>query len=570
MKGTESKRALLASLFENNRINYALTLTVCVVSAGVNLMVSWLLGAVVDAVSTANWAALTRTSVLCLVCIPLIFFSDGLLAHVKARFVHRGMGQYKAKAFSLLSKKSVAAFTTENTGTYLSALTNDALSVENNYLNSAVLLVYYGILFFAALGMMLWYSPLMTLIVIVLTVLPIAVTVLMGNGLAKREKATSDRNEAFTAQLKDLLGGFAVIKSFQAEARTEAIFCEENTRLEHTKERRRRYAGILNAASGAAGAAVQFGIFLIGAVLAMRGSITVGTVLIFVNLCNFITQPLQVIPEQWANRKAALALIDKLAALLTENAQEGGEAAPKTLQQGIVLDGVTFGYEADKPVLRDVCCTFAPGKSYAVVGASGSGKSTLLHLLMGARRDYTGSLTLDEREVRELSADSLFDLMSLIGQNVFLFDTTIRSNITMFASFPDEDVARAIRLAGLEPVIAQRGEEYRCGENGVHLSGGERQRISIARSLLRGSNVLLVDEATSALDNETAQRISSAILDLDGLTRIIVTHRLEESLLSRYDGILMLKNGVVCEQGTFDQLMAKKGQFYSLYTVSNG
>ena len=188
---------------------------------------------------------------------------------------------------------------------------------------------------------------------------------------------------------------------------------------------------------------------------------------------------------------------------------------------------------------------------------------------MGYYRDYRGTVAIDGDDIKSFSADSIYDLMSLIDQKVFLFDDTIRNNITMFAPFSDEDVNRAIKLAGLDEVIRKRCEDYRCGENGNTLSGGERQRIAIARSLLKGSSVLLVDEATASLDNETARYVSSAILALKELTRIVVTHRLDESILKQYDGIVMLKNGIACEIGTFKELMEKRGQFYSLYMVAN-
>ena len=127
---------------------------------------------------------------------------------------------------------------------------------------------------------------------------------------------------------------------------------------------------------------------------------------------------------------------------------------------------------------------------------------------------------------------------------------------------------RAIALSGLSQLIEERGEEYLCGENGSGLSGGEKQRISIARSLLKKSHVLLVDEATAALDAATAYQVATSILDLDCMTRIVVTHNLDAALLKRYDCILALKNGKIVESGTFDQLMAEKKYFYSLFTVS--
>ena len=149
-----------------------------------------------------------------------------------------------------------------------------------------------------------------------------------------------------------------------------------------------------------------------------------------------------------------------------------------------------------------------------------------------------------------------------------LFDDTIRRNITMFRDFPEERVDEAVRRSGLDGLIAQRGEDYRCGENGGGLSGGERQRVSIARCLLRGTPVLLLDEATASLDNQTAFAVTDAILHLDGLTRLVVTHRLEEALLEQYDEIVVLRSGAVCERGRFEELMERKGYFYSLYNVS--
>lgn len=291
--------------------------------------------------------------------------------------------------------------------------------------------------------------------------------------------------------------------------------------------------------------------------------------LIFVNLCNFVLTPINVIPQYWASRKAASVLIEKLAEVTEENAGRAGEAIAPVLNDAIVLDSVTFGYDAQQPVLEDVSLRLEAGKKYALVGASGSGKSTLLNLLMGAHDGYSGSISIDGKELRDVDPNSLYDLMSLIGQSVFLFDDTIRRNITMFRDFPVEQVDMAVCRSGLKPLMEQRGEDYRCGENGMGLSGGERQRVSIARCLLRGTPVLLLDEATAALDNQTAFAVTDAILHLDGLTRLVVTHRLEEALLEQYDEIIVLRGGRVCERDTYRGLMERKGYFYSLYNVTN-
>ena len=572
MKKTKNPaaRQYFRAFYQGNRLRFVLALILITLNFPANLIGSWLLGEVIDVIAAGDLPWLWRTLTFTVIFVVAELFIGIAMYWAKSSFVYKALAQYKALAFQNLSEKSISAFSRENTGRYISVLTNDAASVEENYLKRSFLLVYYILLFFGTLGMMFWYSPILAVATILLSVLPLAASLLMGKELAVREKTVSDKNEGFVSLLKDLLSGFSVIKSFKAERETGQIFDSSNQDLEGHKRRRYWWECLLTAVSGFCSSVLQFGIFFLGAYLAIRGDITAGTVLIFVNLCNFVITPINIIPQYWASRKAAVALIEKLAEIAEENAGRSGETIAPVLDDAIVLEHVTFGYEAEKPVLEDVSLRLDAGKKYALVGASGSGKSTLLNLLMGAHDGYTGSITIDGKELRDIDPDSLYDLMSLIGQSVFLFDDTIRRNITMFRDFPAEQIDMAVRRSGLKELMEQRGEDYRCGENGVGLSGGERQRVSIARCLLRGTPVLLLDEATAALDNQTAFAVTDAILRLDGLTRLVVTHRLEEALLEQYDEIIVLRGGEVCERGTYRSLMDQKAYFYSLYNVTNG
>ena len=259
-----------------------------------------------------------------------------------------------------------------------------------------------------------------------------------------------------------------------------------------------------------------------------------------------------------ASLRAGLALTDKLAAALS-----GGER-----DEGGEFRRVSFGYGPGGEVLHDISFSLRPGECAALVGASGSGKSTLLRLLMAAHADYSGEIRLGGRELRELESESLYDLISIIEQEVFVFNASIRDNITMFRAFPEEEVARAIELSGLSALVAERGALALCGENGSALSGGERRRVSIARSLLRRSELLLADEADAALDAATARQVTDSLLSLNGLTRIVVTHDLDAALLRRCDLILALKGGRIVESGSFDELIERRGYFYSLFTLA--
>ena len=487
----------------------------------------------------------------------------------KPRFLTRAMAQYRETLFGRLMEKPLAAFTGENSSLYLSALTNDLSVIEKGCLTNLFSLTNSLLLFVGAFAMMLWYSPLLTLAAALLALLPVTASLLMGGKAAGAEKRLSDQNEACTAALKDALGGFSVIKSFQAEKQMCRLFCRQRTQPDQRPlpQGTHRHSHSEDGQSGGHNDPV-------GRVSDRRGAGPVGEGAdgrygtAFRQLMNYVISPISVIPVCLAERKAARALIAKAASALEEAGEPEGSVQLGSLTQGIELSHLAFSYEDDKPILRDISLSFEPGKSYAVVGASGSGKSTLLHLLSASQTGYSGQILYDGQELRDIRRSSLYDLISVIQQNVFIFNATIRENITLFADFPAEAVERAIRLSGLSRLIAERGEDYLCGENGTGLSGGEKQRISIARSLLKNAQVLLVDEATAALDAQTAHQVSHAILDLSGMTRIVVTHTLEESALRRYDAILALRDGRIAEQGSFEALMERRGYFYSLYTVS--
>ena len=570
-RSSKAAKPYFQAFYRNNRLWYAGAMLLLLLGTPANLVASWMLGEILDVITAGDMGRLWGMARFAAVFCGAVTLVDLGMRKCRSVFIHRALAQYKALAFSRISEKSISAFSRENTGRYLSVLTNDVNTLEENYLNRSMSMLNDSLLFLGALAMMFWYSWRLALAAVLLSGLPVVVTLTMGGELSRREKAVSDRNEDFVSQVKDLLSGFSVIKSFKAEREAQTLFDRENRETESTKERRRCWEGLLMTVSGAlCGGLLQFGVFLLGAWLAIRGEITAGTVLVMVNLCNFVLEPIRTLPQYWAGRKAAMALVEKLAEVTAQSGGRDGEKIPPVLEDAIELSRLSYAYEPGKPVLREISFRLAAGKRYALVGASGSGKSTLLSLLMGADGGYTGSIRIDGRELRQVDTDSLYDLMSLIGQNVFLFNDTLWRNITMFRDFPAEQVRKAVKESGLTQLVSQKGKDYICGENGGNLSGGERQRVSIARSLLRGTPVLLLDEATASLDARTAREVTEAILDLEGLTRLVVTHRLEAPLLTRYDEILVLRNGALWERGSFQELMEKGGYFFSLYTVSNG
>lgn len=573
MKTKQNKkknREFIHQLYYKNRINFIVTIILTIAMSSLNLMISWLIQQIMDCTANQDMQALVRSAWIVIIVVVIYTIANVMYRAVYPRFLQRAMQQYRDYAFSRLTQKSLRSFSKEGTALYVSALTNDCTSIENNYLAATFTLIEFLFCFLGALIMMLYYSPVMLVLAVALSFLPVAVSMTAGNRLTEQEKEISKKNERFVSIVNELLSGFPVIKSFRAETQASRLFSQRNEQAEEAKKNKRRTEQLISLLANDAGIIAQMGIFLAGAWLAISSKgVTAGVVIVFVQLMNYVLNPISQVPLLWSNRKAAIALMENLSDALSENVREEGREKLNGFSEKIEVKDLTYGYEPESPVLKDLDVQFDAGKSYAIVGGSGSGKSTLLNLLMGSSSNYQGEICIDGVSIKNIESESLYQLMTSVQQNVFVFNDTIRNNVTMFHEFPDKEVTLALERSGLSEFIEKHGEEFVCGENGANLSGGERQRISIARALLRKSPILLVDEATAALDAATARAVSFSILNLVGMTRIVVTHRLEEAILRRYDKILVMKNGTICEQGNFDTLMQQKGQFYSLFQIAH-
>lgn len=563
-------KQLRGQFFYKNIPNFCLAVFAALAAGSLNLILSWIIQQLMDTAAGKSGALSFRTLLLISAGFVLLCAGLSLLNYAsQPRFLERAMRQYKDFAFKKLIGKSISSFRDESAASYLSALTNDAASIETNYLAQMLAMITKAVTFIGALLLMCRYSLLMTAIAAGLTVLPLIASLLTGNRLQAVESRVSERNGEFTAALSDCLAGFTVVKNFKAEREIFRLFAQSNKALEHEKFTGRRIKTLVGMIGAVTGIFAQLGVFIAGVYLSMKGSsMTPGAVVLFVNLMNFIISPIAELPGLLACRKAALGLVDKLAAALERSSSREGSETLNRLEHGIRLENVSFAYEPGKTVLHGINAEFEAGRAYALVGGSGSGKSTLLNLLMAAETNYSGHILADGIELSDISTESLYGTMAAIQQNVFVFNASIKDNVSMFRDFPKTEMDEAIARAHLGALIRERGEDYLCGENGSGLSGGEKQRISIARSLLKKSSVLLADEVTAALDAQTAHRVSSDILDLQGITRIVVTHTLEESLLRRYDKIFVLRGGRIEEAGSFANLMANKGYFYALFTVA--
>ncbi|MBQ8040951.1 MAG: ABC transporter ATP-binding protein, partial [Lachnospiraceae bacterium] len=452
---------LRKTFYKNNKIWWLLYIIFWSVNGGLSLAMSVILQQITDAAAEKNMQLLIKMCGVCGIGIVVIMLISVAQYYTEAKFLKRAMLQYKNEIFSNLLKKNRRSFSNENTSVYISAITNDATSIEANYLQGTVKLISYIIAFVATLVLMLWYSPLLTFAAIGLTLIPIVISILTGNKLAVVEQEVSKGNADFVGTIKDMLSGFSVIKSFRAEHEIDKIYQKDNEKLESTKFHKNMTTGKIGLLSETGMLISQIGVFLIGGFLVIEEKgITVGVLIAFINMLSALITPINAIPQFYAGRKAAAGLIDKMETVLMENVTESTGAAIEMLEEAITVKDVSFGYTEEVDVLKNVSVRLKAKKSYALVGGSGSGKSTLLDLIMGNFGNYRGEVAFDGKELKEIQIESLYDLISVVQQNVFIFDSTIRENITMFKEFPDAQVQRAIELSGLKRLIVEKGEAY--------------------------------------------------------------------------------------------------------------
>lgn len=563
------KKKYINQFYSNNHTNLIVSAVLLCLQSLAIVFLSYMMQQILDAAISSNTNKLLSMLIYAVIFLIAYMFVGFLLREIRNQFIMKGIRQYKKFVYERIISKKINAFNAEKTGSYISALTNDIAGVGGGYLHNIFSIIGLVPAIAGALFMMLYYSPKLTVITLGFSIFPILISGMLGDKVIKASQEMSYSGEHFVSTLKDLLGGFTVIKSFKAEKDTIRIFDKQNQNLELISNKKRKIEELISLVSGAASFIAQIGTYIVGGYFVIKGEITAGVVLAFIQLSEGLLSSVFGLPGLIATMQAGLKLVDKLILLVETSYKEGGNKELLNIGAGIEMKDISFSYDSLNDVLKNINLHLEAEKSYAIIGASGSGKTTLLNLLMGGYSDYKGSILMNGIELRDIKLESLYEIISIIQQNVFIFDSTIEDNITMFKTFDQDKIRKAVEKAGLTNVIKEKGQDYKCGENGSGLSGGERQRISIARSLLRNTPVLLVDEATASLDSSISFLVEDAILNMKELTRIVITHKLDENLLRKYDRLIVLSEGVIREEGTYEELIKQKGYFYSLYNVSN-
>lgn len=558
---------MVNDILKKQKKNFLILFITTVIKAGFAVLLAIILQRLIDSLNetTLNGIIVNILSVIgyifVLVVINVVYscFSSAIIKNV--------LISVKKITIKNILNMNLSDLYTVNTGKYMSLLTNHIEDLEKDYLNSIIrILDMFVTLLFSAIAL-LYLNPLIGFIAIISSFFALlAPALLSGKGRRFKHNYSIDQEEA-TKYTKDILNGFELIKGYGVEEKIIERYEHKINKVEDSRFKYNAAVGLITGISMFMGYIVFFAVVISGLLLSLKSHVSVGVLIACVNLSNGLVNPIMNGIQEIYKIKSAKSILDKFS--MSDNNIRNNLVSINDFNNKIELKNVYFQYD-NVCGIKNVSYIFEKGKKYAIVGNSGSGKSTLLKLIMGQYHSYSGSIFYDEIELKKIKEDSLCSIYSVVNQTPFVFDDTVEENIRFYKNIDEDIINEAINRVGLREFINKRGNDLKSGvgDEGKQVSGGEKQRIAIARAIARNNSILLLDEAMSNLDNQTAMEIENLILESD-YTLLSITHRLIKEILIKYDAILTMNDGRIVEVGDFNNLLEKKGLFYSLYYLDN-
>jgi len=449
-------------------------------------------------------------------------------------------------------------------------MTNDVENISNSISQSIGSLFSSVLTVIGTLAIMLYYSPLLTLVSFV----TIPLTVLTTTNLAKYMRKFFLRQQTLLGQLnghvEEMVTGYRTVVAFGKEKKSEAQFNKISFELKKCGMKAQILGGIMGPIMNVIGNLSFLLIAGVGGMLAFKGKITIGVIQAFLIYSKQFTRPINEIANQYAQIQTAIAGAERVFDIMdTPSEIDEGKAEfdRDNVKGDISFKNIFFSYKKGEPVLKDFNLEVKSGSKIAIVGATGAGKTTVVNLLTRFYDIDSGSITIDGIDIRDIPKKKLRESIAIVLQDTVLFSDTIAANIKygkLDASF--DEIKNAARTSNADVFIERLPDGYdtMLSESGTNLSQGQRQLLSIARAVLADPKILILDEATSSVDTRTEMHIQEAMIALmKNRTSLIIAHRL--STIRDADMIIVIDDGKVAEAGNHDELLAKGGKYYSLY-----
>ncbi len=452
---------------------------------------------------------------------------------------------------------------------YISLFQRDIKRINEDYFDS-VCGIYRVIMAFSINFLVLiFYNPWICVMNVAVAALSVLVPKIFEKRIKKFSEEATGKAAEFQTILSDILLGFNTIRLFSVTGQIKRQMDKRNVNNE-TTEKARIVANFSYSFISMFFTQIGYiATIIVGVMMAYYGKMTIGAVVAVSQLIGGILAPFEELPVFFTNIKSVQNVKEKVLSYLNREEKTVSETGRELGEAAVELNGVVVQYEG-KTALDQVSTVFEQNKKYILMGESGSGKSTLAKAILKMVPVHSGEIRIGNNSIDGVSESLLYRTVNYMQQEVFLFDDTIYNNITLYKTYPQDRVDKAIEDAGLKEYVEtlKDGVYSVINGNGYQLSGGQKQRIGIARSLLAGAKVLVLDEITSSLDVVLGKKIEDVVFGLKDVTVIWISHKFREETMRKADEIIVLKDGSLKEKGSYEELMAQKGLFYSYQTIS--
>lgn len=556
-------------LIESKKL-FVINIFFVVIDSSLYTFLAFLIKDLIDAGISKNIENFTNIMLISIFFIAILLISSYLREIFFAKYIQDSMTILRYDIFSSIMNKDKKNFHDKNTSYYISLINNDLELIQRGYFLNFLNIIQAIFSFLIATLGLLKLNTFIAIFVLIISIIPIIVPYIFKTKLSRLKKTFSDSLSSTTKITKDFLLGFDTIKSFNFKNEVLKKYSEYNHNIEQSRYHFSSFNAIVNLIISLFSYLSYFLVLGIGTYLVIKNKTTVGTFVATIQLMEYISAPVANISYIIADFKSVKLIGNKIIKIIDQPTPKNLGSKKNNFINSVEFKNVSFSYNQQHFALKNISFKIFKGQKIAIMGKSGSGKSTLINLLLKYYDNYTGNILIDDINIKNINSESIYNLISVIHQDIFLFDTSLKNNITLFKNYSEQSIKKVISMCNLQDLVYSLEDNINSniGENGYTISGGEKQRISISRALIRKSPILISDEATNSLDNKTSYLIENSLLNMPDLTLISITHKFSKQLLEKYDLIIVLKDSNIVEIGPFNKLISNKSYFYELYSLT--